>query len=97
MNPEAIDSSIYYGRYFNGLFVGNRMILTAPKQFDDGFDIDDAWKEIERLRSYLYLSDVVDCHTVYMDDLDDFIIEPLLHQITYETIKNMPDEEAMKR
>jgi len=87
MNREFIDSKIRTDEGMKHLVVDGEVVCSAPLAFDfNEYKEEDAVVVIHGLMKHLWKQGV------YMDDLYDEMIQPLVYQIAYEHAKQVVED-----
>jgi hypothetical protein len=87
MNREFIDSIIRTDEGMKHLVVDGVVVCSAPIAFDfNEYKEEDAVVVIQGLMKHLWKQGV------YMDDLNDEMIQPLVYQIAYEHAKQVVED-----
>ena len=87
MNKDVIDSIIRTDEGMKQLVIDGKVICSAPIMFDfDKYREIDAIEIIHGLMEHLYQKGI------YMDDLNDEIIQPLVYQVAYEHAKQVVED-----
>ena len=87
MNREFIDSIIRTDEGMKYLVIDGEVVCSAPIAFDfNEYKEEDAVVVIKELGQHLWKQGV------YMDDLYDEIIQPLIYQVAYEHAKQVVED-----
>lgn len=87
MNKEYIDSIIRTDEGMKHLVIDGDIVCSAPVAFDfTEYNEEDAVETVRILMKHLWKKGM------YMDDLNDEMIQPLIYQIAYEHAKQVVED-----